>query len=357
MAYSQTAGIQFTPVIPNLAQGSALAGLRPLSFGANPLSFEAASPYQVPKVDSSALTEGIQKAVGAITAALVKKADQEREEKLLTEKWSHDEKMFDLKKRLEGTLPEVKDPEDPFTRSSSAISGGAGGIEAGGSYGGSSAQRQQTRDSVATAALNDNSFGVRPYVAVTGPIEGSMNIAADNLQKDNSGSPIRVKKKSDILGMEAPAETFDVSNIEPTADLPIPAPKGEEWKVVGVSGKGEPQLPIIPSDAQPFESVVKAVPVERPLAEVPAPAPVTLNDFPVPVSKFATRDAANREIRAFQRGVFGNQFTPSLVKEHTVKGHPEATYYTIDWTPVNPKKEVEGALRQNFFDLVHEHGY
>jgi len=23
----------------------------------------------------------------------------------------------------------------------------------------------------------------------------------------------------------------------------------------------------------------------------------------------------------------------------------------------NPKKEVEGALRQNFLDLVHEHGY
>jgi hypothetical protein len=120
----ETGGIKLaSPMVPQLNQANALAGLKPLSFTGGlqtPLSFQAPRPWNIASNHPEAITAGVASAANTIMAAYKSKKDEERdlkkmemEAKKFAETERHNKKVEEAAfKRIETVLPKGKKEQE-----------------------------------------------------------------------------------------------------------------------------------------------------------------------------------------------------------------------------------------------------
>jgi hypothetical protein len=142
MAYPETSGFSFAPVIPRLDQYQGLQDLKPLVFsgsGQSPIQFRSLPAWNIPSNKAEAIAAGISSGLSSIAqgiqAAYKSKRDREetfrkegREDRLLSEKYAREDKQLAekyaqakdlsiLKDQLRERLPSSSDLKQLSTRS------------------------------------------------------------------------------------------------------------------------------------------------------------------------------------------------------------------------------------------------
>lgn len=120
----ETGGIKLaSPMVPQLNQSNALAGLKPLSFTGGlqtPLSFQAPRPWNIASDHPEAITAGVASAANTIMAAYKSKKDEERdikkmamEEQKLEETKRHNQEVERAAfQRIDKVLPKGKKEQE-----------------------------------------------------------------------------------------------------------------------------------------------------------------------------------------------------------------------------------------------------
>lgn len=209
MAYQETGGFAFAPVIPRLDQYQGLEGIKPLVFNdvaqaqQSPIQFRSLPAWNIPSNKAEAIAAGISSGLGSIAqgiqAAYKSKRDREetfrkeaREDRLLSEKYAREDKQLAEKYAQAKDLSILKDQLRERLPSSSSLSSLKGLAER--SLAGDSTQEQGTSMSDASPfdpseikSLNKGGVGGGSFESINLPDEES---SSDIFKLNNGSSPL-----------------------------------------------------------------------------------------------------------------------------------------------------------------------